>query len=87
MRWMRGRQVHGSRSISLLIVQSQALVRQFVSQIDDDREREILNRYFVEGQAEESIAVDIGMTRYRVRKTIKHLHERMYRYVKQHGLI
>ena len=67
-------------------LQAQALVRQFVLDIDDDREREILNRYFVEGQAEESIAANIGMTRYGVRKTIKLLHERMQRYLKQHGL-
>ena len=66
--------------------QVQHVVRSFVDTVTDAHEREILNRYFVEGQAEESIAEDLAMTRYRVRKNIQLLHERMQRYLKQHGL-
>ena len=66
--------------------QVQHVVRAFVDTVTESHEREILNRYFVEGQAEESIAEDLAMTRYRVRKNIQLLHERMQRYLKQHGL-
>jgi DNA-binding transcriptional regulator LsrR (DeoR family) len=50
------------------------------------KEREILERYYVNGEAEESIAKEVGMTRYKVRKSIAALHRMMQRHVRNHGL-
>ena len=62
------------------------VVRAFRETIQEPIQRQILASYFVDGDAEETIAEDLGITRYKVRKTISLLDRRMRRYLKQHGL-
>ncbi|MEC8024606.1 MAG: sigma-70 family RNA polymerase sigma factor [Myxococcota bacterium] len=62
------------------------VVRAFRETIQEPVQRQILASYFVDGDAEETIAKDLGITRYKVRKTISLLDRRMRRYLKQHGL-
>lgn len=62
------------------------VVSAFRKSIDTEPDKTILHAYFVDGQAEETIAKDIGMTRYKVRKVIADLHKRMTRYLKTHGI-
>lgn len=62
------------------------VVRAFRETIQEPVQRQILASYFVNGDAEETIAKDLGITRYKVRKTISLLDRRMRRYLKQHGL-
>jgi RNA polymerase sigma factor (sigma-70 family) len=50
--------------------------------LDDPVEREIFDRYFIDGLAEESLAKRLGLTRYRTRKIIARLHRRMKRAVR-----
>lgn len=71
---------------SYLSAEAAQVVRAFRTSITDPTEREILQQYFVDGVAEEKIAADIGITRYKVRKAISLLDRRMRRYLKQHGL-
>lgn len=66
--------------------QEQHAARTFRESLTDPTERVILDAYFVDGRAEEKIAVDIGMTRYKVRKQIALLHRRMVRHLKAHGI-
>ena len=62
------------------------VVRAFRETIQEPVQRQILASYFVDGDAEETIAKDLSITRYKVRKTISLLDRRMRRYLKQHGL-
>ena len=70
------------------IIKSEAaqVMRKFYEDLSDPNEKIILERYYVNGEAEESIAKDIGMTRYKVRKTIALLHRLMQRHARVHGL-
>ena len=71
---------------TLIDVQEQEVVRRFVESVDTEPERTVLRAYFVEGCAEEKIAEDTRLTRYRVRKTIAKLHKRMKRFLADHGI-
>lgn len=72
---------------STLIEQQVAeVVRAFRATITDPIEAEVLQRYFVDAQAEEAIAVELDITRYRVRKTIALVDKRMRRFMASHGL-
>ena len=62
------------------------IVQAFRATIEDPIHTQILGLYFVEGTAEETIAKQLGMTRYKVRKVISLLDRRMRRYLAQHGL-
>jgi len=70
------------------LIKSEAaqVMRKFREGLANESERIILERYFVQGEAEETIATDIGMTRYKVRKTIALLHRMMQRHARAHGL-
>ena len=70
------------------LIKSEAaqVMRNFYTELTDPNEKIILERYFVNGEAEENIAEEIGMTRYKVRKTIALLHRLMQRYARTHGL-
>lgn len=50
------------------------------------REQTILRRYFGEGASEDGLAAELGLTRYRTRKTIKKLQKRMITYLEAHGV-
>ena len=71
---------------SLLGAERVAIVRAFVEDCCDASERAVLQRYFVDGRAEEWIAADLSMTRYQVRKAIARLHKRMTVYLRDHGI-
>jgi len=70
----------------LIDLQEQEVVRRFVASIDTEPDRTVLRAYFVEGTAEETIAKDIGLTRYRVRKVVATLYKRMKRFLSDHGI-
>ncbi len=61
------------------------LLAQFKAGLEP-RDRLILRRYFQEGASEEGLAEELGLTRYRTRKTIKTLHKRMLKHLKAHGI-
>ena len=63
-----------------------AVVRAFRASITDPREKAVIQRYFVDGLAEERLAPELGITRYRLRKTIKTLDKRLRTYLKKHGV-
>lgn len=70
----------------LISAQEADVVRRFQESVDTEPDKTILRAYFVDGIAEETIALDIGITRYKVRKVIALLHGRMTRWVRDHGL-
>ena len=49
-------------------------------------EQKVLEGYFVEGRSEETLARELRVTRYKVRKTVKTIDRKMRRFLKQHGL-
>ena len=61
-------------------------MRRFRSTVVDPPEPEVLQRYFIDGVSEEALAVELGCTRYRLRKTIARIHKRMEGYFKAHGV-
>ncbi|MCB9727413.1 MAG: sigma-70 family RNA polymerase sigma factor [Deltaproteobacteria bacterium] len=58
----------------------------FRDTITDPRERAILQRYFCDGCAEEALAAELGITRYRLRKIVARLHRTMRRHLEAHGI-
>lgn len=63
------------------------LVKRFRRSVVDEPDATILTRYFCEGCAEETLAAELGITRYRTRKVIAKLHKRMTRFLKDHGVV
>ncbi len=78
--------VTDSAEVSLLDVEEQRVVRQFMDGVQEPMEQAVLDRYFVRGEAEETIAKEIGETRYRVRKTIALLTKRIQVHLKRYGI-
>ena len=62
------------------------LIRQWRQEITDPPQPEVLQRYFVEGWAEEKLAAHLQITRHQVRKTIALLQRRLERMLKSHGI-
>ena len=58
----------------------------FAASLTDARERDVLTRYFGDGAAEETLAPELGLTRYRLRKIIATVKKKMTRYLVEHGL-
>ncbi len=58
----------------------------FREALADPRERAVVQRYFCDGCAEESLAEELGITRYRLRKIIATVHRRMKRHLEAHGI-
>ena len=71
----------------LIGAQSRKAMADFRASLTDQRERDILELYYVEGVAEEKIAAAMQMTRYRVRKVISALDRRMRRHLKAYGVM
>ncbi|MFT5431343.1 MAG: RNA polymerase sigma factor (sigma-70 family) [Myxococcota bacterium] len=71
---------------SIIDKQAQHIVAAFRATVTDPVEQKILHSYFVDGTAEESIAAELDLTRYRVRKIIARLDKTMRRYLKAHGV-
>jgi len=57
--------------------QAQAFAEGIRARLEEPVEREVFDRYFLEGWAEERLAEHLGLTRYRARKVIARLHRRM----------
>lgn len=66
--------------------QTAAVLRAFRESVTDPRERAIIQRYFCDGCAEETLAEELNITRYRLRKTIAAVHRRMKRHLEAHGI-
>lgn len=68
---------------ALLEHEQRQIMANFRASITDPVESTVLNQYFIAGIAEESIAKELGITRYRVRKVIAHLHQRMVKRMRE----
>ena len=72
--------------VALLDAEARELCRSFRAGVTDPLERAVLDGYFGEGQAEETLALTLGVTRYRLRKVIAALHKKMTRFKAARGL-
>jgi len=70
----------------LIDAETRALCRAFADSLKDPHERVVLARYFQDGAAEEALAPELGLTRYRLRKVIAAVKKKMTRYLAEHGL-
>jgi RNA polymerase sigma factor (sigma-70 family) len=75
-----------SAETTLIKAERAQVMRAFRESLSDPAHKEVLERYYVQGEAEESIAQDAGLTRYKVRKIIALLHRSMARHARQHGI-
>ena len=71
---------------TIITKQEQSVVGKFRASVDTEPDKTILQRYFVDGVAEETLASELSMTRYKVRKVISLLHRRMTKYLVAHGI-
>jgi DNA-directed RNA polymerase specialized sigma subunit len=63
-----------------------SILRTFRTNITDEPDKTVLQRYFCDGTAEETLAKELGITRHSVRKSISSLHKRMLKLLKSHGI-
>lgn len=62
------------------------ILRAFRQSVTGEPDKTVLQRYFVDGVAEETLARDLSITRHKVRKSIASLHKRMLKLMKGHGI-
>ena len=62
------------------------ILRTFRTNVIDEPDKTVLQRYFCDGTAEETLAKELGITRHSVRKSIAGLHKRMLKLLKSHGI-
>lgn len=67
--------------------EAQALMRRFRDSVTDPVEQTILIGYYCEAKAEETLAAELRITRYKVRKIIAALHKRMTRFMRDHDVL
>ena len=70
----------------LIDAETLRICRAFAGTLKDPHERAVLTRYFQDGAAEEALAPELGLTRYRLRKVIAAVKKKMTRYLTEHGL-
>ncbi|MCC6619763.1 MAG: sigma-70 family RNA polymerase sigma factor [Deltaproteobacteria bacterium] len=70
----------------LIDAESRRICRAFADTLKDPLERAVLTRYFTDGAAEEALAPELGLTRYRLRKIIAAVKKKMTRHLAEHGL-
>ena len=70
----------------LLEAEARALGARFRAELVDPLERAVLDGYFGRGEAEETLATELDVTRYRLRKVIAAVQKKMARFQKEHGL-
>lgn len=70
----------------LIDAEAQDVCRRFRESLSDPMEKAVLTRYFADGEAEETLADALGLTRYRLRKIIGDVKKKMTRYLKEHGI-
>lgn len=71
----------------LLENEAKATIAQFRAGIQGEPDKSILQGYFVDSVAEETLAETLGITRYKVRKCIASLHRRMEKYLREHHVL
>lgn len=78
----------GGPDVEAELVRAEALeaCRRFREGLADPLERRVLEGYFARGEAEETLAEALGVTRYRLRKVIAQLHKKMQRFKREAGL-
>lgn len=69
----------------LLAAEELELCRRFRDGLKDPLELAVLDGYFGQGEAEETLAERLGVTRYRLRKVIAALQKKMARFHKEHA--
>lgn len=72
---------------ALIYEERKALMAKFRTDLSDETERAILDGYYVHSVAEETLASELGITRYRVRKLVASLHTRMLRHLRRHDVL
>lgn len=70
--------------VQYLANEERDLARRFRDGLHDPTERAVLDAYFAQGEAEETLAQRLGLTRYRLRKVIATIHKKMVRFQKEH---
>jgi len=71
---------------ALIDEETRRICQGFAATLTDPAERAVLTRYFAEGAAEEALAPELGLTRYRLRKVIAAVRKKMTRYLAAHGV-
>ena len=71
----------------LLENEARATIAKFREGIQGEPDKSVLQGYFVDGVAEETLASRLGITRYKVRKCIADLHRRMEKYLREHHVL
>ena len=67
--------------------EAHSVIARFRDGVADAKEAAILQGYFVEGRAEETLAKELGITRYKLRQLIATLQSRMEKYLRQHDVL
>lgn len=70
----------------LIDAETKKICAGFAGSLQDAHERAVLTRYFCDGAAEETLAPELDVTRYRLRKIIATVKKKMARYLTEHGL-
>ena len=71
----------------ILEQEAHQIVARFRESIQGEPDKSILQGYFVDSIAEETLATRLGITRYKVRKCIAKLHSQMERYLREHNVV
>ena len=77
---------HDDIEASLLAAEALEACRRFREGLADELEKAVLDGYFARGDAEETLADALGVTRYRLRKVIANVQKKMLRFKQQEGL-
>lgn len=77
-----------SHDVEAHLLEAEALeaCRRFRESVELPLERAVLEGYFARGEAEETLARELGVTRYRLRKVIATLQRKMQRFRRREGL-
>ena len=77
---------HQDLEAALLDAEAIAICQRFREGLVDPLERAVLDGYFARGDAEEPLALALGVTRYRLRKVIAAVDKKMQRFKQQEGI-
>jgi DNA-directed RNA polymerase specialized sigma24 family protein len=77
---------HEDLEAALLDAEAIAICQRFREGLNDPLERAVLDGYFARGDAEEPLALALGVTRYRLRKVIAAVDKKMQRFKQQEGI-
>jgi len=77
---------HHALEAELIDAETQRICAGFRQTLGERHEQVVLDRYFGDGAAEETLAPELDVTRYRLRKIIASVKKKMARYLEEHGL-